>query len=315
MTKNEYYQSIVKSLVNYETEIRADGAIDSKSVDDIMYYVKSIDPSLFHVGSLQVAVSMLGNIIIHPEYLYSEAEYKSLKKQISEKIRPVKQYLATLSNDAEKEKYVHDYVCRSVRYSDNGLVSHLLVGPLLYGEGVCDGISQSVQLLLKSCGVKSYMVTGSAYNRHHTNDGAHAWNVVCIDGRWYHLDVTFDLGVSSDFLKYDYYNLTTNQILADHVIDYAPIDCKRECVHVGDYYTQRKLCFSDYDTLKRYFRHVFTKRKEHVQLRMSASYSEALKNDVVFVWNSVAREMNLTMRSGMSVNEFQSVFAWDVQYF
>lgn len=40
---------------------------------------------------------------------------------------------------------------------------------------------------------------------HSTENGEHAWNVVKIDGKWYHLDVTFDGGVDSP--DYAYFNV------------------------------------------------------------------------------------------------------------
>ena len=44
--------------------------------------------------------------------------------------------------------------------------------------------------------------------------------MVHIDGRWYHVDVTWDDPVSSeDVLRHDYFNLTDSQISADHTWD------------------------------------------------------------------------------------------------
>lgn len=41
--------------------------------------------------------------------------------------------------------------------------------------------------------------------------------MVNIDGKWYHVDLTWDDPISSrDVLRYDYYNLTDNQMSKDH---------------------------------------------------------------------------------------------------
>ena len=41
----------------------------------------------------------------------------------------------------------------------------------------------------------------------------HAWNVIRIDGKYYHLDVTFDNTLSrDDAVRYDYVNLADKQI-------------------------------------------------------------------------------------------------------
>ncbi|MBR2836571.1 MAG: hypothetical protein IKE43_12790 [Coriobacteriales bacterium] len=57
-------------------------------------------------------------------------------------------------------------------------------GVLVEHTGVCDGYSRAYQLLLKRVGIDACMVASETMN--------HSWNMVCIDGRWYHVDVTWD---------------------------------------------------------------------------------------------------------------------------
>lgn len=64
-------------------------------------------------------------------------------------------------------------------------------------------------------GIKSMVVEGTA-------DGqAHAWNLVYINNKWRHVDCTWDDPVSNygDVIQYDYYNLTDQEISADHSWD------------------------------------------------------------------------------------------------
>ncbi len=128
---------------------------------------------------------------------------------ICSKIRP--------GSDLEIEKQIHDIIIANVSYRNNDKsVDHQLLGPLVKHEGVCDGISELTMSLLNSMGVESTMVYGDLCAEGETQ-GKHAWNLVKINGEWYHLDVTCDLTLSDGwFTRYDYFNLTDEEILNDH---------------------------------------------------------------------------------------------------
>jgi len=64
-----------------------------------------------------------------------------------------------------------------------------LYGILCKRMGVCSGISKAMCLLLERQGIECKYVSGKTHN----SNGAHAWNLVKLDGYWYSLDVTWNL--------------------------------------------------------------------------------------------------------------------------
>ena len=68
-----------------------------------------------------------------------------------------------------------DYKDRS---SDSWLVS--AAGPILKKEAVCDGYSKAYDFLCKKAGLETIYVTSF--------EQMHAWNMICIDNAWYHID-------------------------------------------------------------------------------------------------------------------------------
>lgn len=125
-----------------------------------------------------------------------------------------------LSTDFDKEVYIHNYILDSCVYEDgDSWENNSTYGAVINGKTVCTGYSQEMQLLLSCFGVQSTIVTGDG-------DGqGHQWNLVCVDGSWYHLDPTWDdtdkSGYSEreiDYARYDYFNLTTEQISQDHTV-------------------------------------------------------------------------------------------------
>ena len=119
------------------------------------------------------------------------------------------------ANDSEweKEKYVHDFICENVRYDKlKKSYSHEIIGPLGQGVGVCEGIAKAVKVLCDALGVWC-IIAICGNNPEKGIKYRHTWNIVKINGKYYHLDATFDntLGKEETFgseIRYDYFNLT-----------------------------------------------------------------------------------------------------------
>lgn len=94
-------------------------------------------------------------------------------------------------SDREKAKAIHDWLCRNVSY-DHKFQSHsyTIVGPILYGDSVCNGYSLAFNEMAKIAGIESERVVGVVDNTEIVAD--HAWNKVFIDGKWSYIDVTWD---------------------------------------------------------------------------------------------------------------------------
>ena len=88
--------------------------------------------------------------------------------------------------------------------------SDLAYGPLLQGYGICGGYSDAMALFLEKLGITNFKVSSDT----------HVWNAVLLDGKWYHLDLTWDDPVTSnkkDILQHEYFVLTTDELLSKEV--------------------------------------------------------------------------------------------------
>jgi transglutaminase/protease-like cytokinesis protein 3 len=95
-------------------------------------------------------------------------------------------------SDYDKIYAVNEYLCDNVEYSKvqpYSPVTHSAYGALVDGIAVCDGYSSAAKAILDLMGVKCDFVCGDCIN-----GGGHAWNMVNVDGEWYHLDVTWNDG-------------------------------------------------------------------------------------------------------------------------
>ncbi len=122
-----------------------------------------------------------------------------------------------------KELTLHDAVAARCTYDEEAAASEnpasaypnafTVYGALVEGRAVCEGYSRAMQYLLHKVGMECTLVSGSGKK----TGVAHMWNLVTVDGRNYHLDVTWD--DSEDRLRHNYFNLTTEDIRISHDID------------------------------------------------------------------------------------------------
>ena len=109
-----------------------------------------------------------------------------VKKIVAENITPD-------MNDMQKVRILHDWVCNNTSYSPTGQESHNDAAILMNDTTVCEGYSRLCNLLYHEAGLETYYVTGVN----------HAWNIVNIDGRYFHVDSTWD--DSNDEINYKWF--------------------------------------------------------------------------------------------------------------
>lgn len=114
-------------------------------------------------------------------------------------------------NNHQRIKAIHDYVVKNLKY-DEDLQKYTAYEGLRTGEAVCQGYSLLTYQLLETAGFTSQIIEGTAGGQ------AHAWNLVLLDGKWYHLDTTWDDPLSNgpEQVRYEYYLRTDQEMKADH---------------------------------------------------------------------------------------------------
>ena len=188
-------------------------------------------------------------------YLYSAEKCLEFERHLANIVDCFRIY----DDDFEKELAVHHYLTRRVKF-DHAEVegrkpfqaeNHNIIGPLIYGVGVCEGIAKACQYLLERIGVTCLLVNGESRSFRGERPMGHAWNIVKIHNFFYHLDTSHDLCLSegSSVPQYHYFNLTDADILCDHRFspsDYEGIVC-HSCL--DNYYKKYGMYFEDEEQL------------------------------------------------------------------
>ncbi|MBZ9684926.1 DUF5050 domain-containing protein [Clostridium estertheticum] len=117
-------------------------------------------------------------------------------------------------SELEKELVIHEYVVKNTAYDYDNYIketvpedSYTAYGTLIIGKAVCQGYADTMKLLLNLAGIEAQVVEGYAKE-------PHAWNMVKIEGEYYHLDATWDDPIpdAGDKVTYTYFNLSDDQI-------------------------------------------------------------------------------------------------------
>lgn len=131
------------------------------------------------------------------------------------------EYIKEGMSDFEKEMEIIRYLVENVDYdlSLEAEMSHDSYGALVNGEAVCAGYTFAFWQLADACGLEVVYESGDAWG------GAHAWNKIKLDGKWYNVDVTgedplvnesTENGYGFDRLRNYYINVTDEVIERDH---------------------------------------------------------------------------------------------------
>ena len=143
----------------------------------------------------------------------SLAEYRARFLAAAEEIL---QGLRTDMSDFEKELYLHDALARRVDYTE-AANAHNAYGALVEGRAVCEGYAEALQFLLQCAGIDSFIVLGTSVNPATQEEEGHAWNLVRVDGAYYHVDLTWN--DQGERLFHAYFNCTDAVIGRDHRVN------------------------------------------------------------------------------------------------
>lgn len=119
-------------------------------------------------------------------------------------------------SDYEKEIAIHDYIVANCEYGYTDYsreYAYRAYGCLVQNRAVCNGYAESMALLLTCAGVENKIVTGTGKGE------LHAWNQVCLDGKWYNVDTTWDdpLPDRGSFVGHKYFNVPDDIMDDDHI--------------------------------------------------------------------------------------------------
>lgn len=209
---NDGYYS-AENIVMYNTPI------DQADIMIVLEAFTADNPEIFWLENLFGYIKTDGDMYIQFYSVLSPQEITSYSRRIKQKTDSILSALSKNLTEFERELYLHDKLLEICRYDydateeNHAWQSYGIYGALVDGKAVCEGYTKAMQYLLSYAGIESIPINGKY------NDSWHQWNLVKIEGQWYHLDATWDDSNDyDDYIFYSYFNITDSRIKEDHII-------------------------------------------------------------------------------------------------
>jgi hypothetical protein len=146
-------------------------------------------------------------------YVYPKVTITSRNERTDTAVRDIVRTVNTdpnLKTDFDKIVWLFDYLAGHITYDSTSDDSNNIYGALVDGRADCMGYSFALKELANSLGIEAITVSGQ-------NGAAvpHMWNMVKLDGNWYHLDATYG-DTDAGFVNYDYCLTTDTRLLKSY---------------------------------------------------------------------------------------------------
>lgn len=152
----------------------------------VLQELANTHPELFNL-TRSYSMTLTGNLTvreIRPGYKYTGEELAKWTAIYNAGVRKIVDYAKTADTDLGRVMLINDYLCAHYAYDEEyGFIN----SPELmfeYGVGKCQAYMLAYCAALNELGIHNLPVTSPALN--------HAWNLVYLDGDWYHTDATWN---------------------------------------------------------------------------------------------------------------------------
>ncbi|MBQ1491649.1 MAG: hypothetical protein IIZ39_06785, partial [Blautia sp.] len=132
-------------------------------------------------------------------------------------------HLDQLRSEEEKLRFLYIFLTGFIHYDDvhvadeSYLPQYSAYSALVKGTSVCQGIALVLYRFLTDLGIPNRVVIG------YLSGGRHIWNLVQIQGKYYHCDATLDLGKGEQ--HFNYFLIGEGTLSRDHVRrDYCAVE-------------------------------------------------------------------------------------------
>ncbi len=234
--------------------------LSNRELSDIYFMVRMDWPELFYSVKFSYRYYPDSTMVeLVPEYLFTKDKIKEHRQAMQSRVKKLALQAEKL-DEKGKELFIHDFIVNNVKYDKlKKEYSHEIIGALGNGVAVCEGMAKAVKILCDELGIWCIVALSEA-NPDKGIKYRHAWNVIRIDGTYYHLDATFDNTLSKgDVVRYDYVNLSDKQVFRDH----EPVIWRVPVCTEGDhfYYREKKVSWTTLDEVRNRARQAVKKNK------------------------------------------------------
>ncbi|GMB10276.1 MAG: hypothetical protein NkDv07_0069 [Candidatus Improbicoccus devescovinae] len=242
----EYIPDFKNINNNYTNEININIGTTTDQITQILRAFENDHPEIFWLSKHYQIISSNSYKKLRIFSEYSPTEIYKFKKEINQALDSFLNDIPEKLTEYQRELWIHDKFINSCKYNIRTYSQKLTTDSNIYGalvlkKCVCEGYAKAMKLLLNSVGINSEIIIG------YSKSELHAWNAVKIDGKFYHLDSTWDSNINNKLRNHDYFNLDNSTILKDHAI--MSFDCVNDNLNLKTF-TSSKYNYFNVEAVK-----------------------------------------------------------------
>ncbi len=252
--EQQIYDIIYKNAVIHNEEDFIIPEIKISKLSNIYHKMLYDHEEIYYINGITYTTEDNENTtILNITYKCDKKTKEKYEKQLEIILDDILDEMENLST-YEKVIYAHDYIIQNTMYNEDAENNQNILSVFLGNKSVCAGYSRAYQYILKRSGVYCIFIPGVSIQM--GERCPHAWNLVKLDdGKYYYVDTTFDeteILPNEDVLRYNYLNITTEQLLHDHDFEENMPELPIADSTRYNYFNMNNLYFEKYDNNTKY---------------------------------------------------------------
>lgn len=339
----ELYLKVLKCIRERKTVAVIEDAEDlgSDDMQQILYALDYDYPELFYVqlfgDGCYSTFSNKGKREFHFRYYFPSAE-QELKIQETKKF--ISYILSLIPQEIKTSKYktvlyIHDILCRNLVYdheaNEKGALqmpeAYSIVGGMRSKTAVCSGISKLFQMLCEQEDIWCTYVAGITHlteeeqkNNVEGSTGRHAWNLICINNIYAHIDTTWDLKEGKNHIPHTYFGMGSGELFRTRSPDqrFSNIHLP-ECIDKNplNYYIYNNVYFRSFAELEKYVASCVLRKERELSFRIDPQGFDHLdisKRTQKFMSNYMKKKAHDVKQWKWQHNDTMMTFEYSLEY-
>ena len=180
----DVYDDVVDTMQNFRTKSYVPLTISTEDYVKVLETVRCEQLMLFYLQNRYAGDfdSTVQTYEMNFSYKYSIKEVNIMLMETEKAAKEIMTLTDPSMSDYEKLKIFHDYLVLNVESSTDDPTADSIYGALVNKKALCEGYAKAFSYLCNLAGIENMIVTGYT-------DVDHMWNMVKLEGKWYHIDV------------------------------------------------------------------------------------------------------------------------------
>lgn len=221
-----YFAELYSAAVNFEESAVFYSPIPEDDLTTLMYLLNYDCPELIHINGDYFPVYTGEELkyvsSVKLNYVMDKKKYQSAMSELKRFFDDLKKTLNG-KTDLEKEKYVYDYIFDNCIYNETNELSGSVYSTLISHFGRCESYSKAFMWCMRELGIETISVSGPQNWDPESAFADHSWNIIKLNGKYYHLDITVD-NVQGDTDSYNppnygFFNVNDDAIAGGRTIN------------------------------------------------------------------------------------------------